>query len=129
MRNKKDSDVAWWSTDGHCINEARAKNDVDDYIYQKLKIRLKEIISLPSTIVYQIKSFFKSEADKWSGKSILIERNSERLDFNEYSFYKSPQYNVVLGDPYHQHVEELQVVYNNAPQSLREIEETIGIEV
>ena len=34
--------------------------------------------------------------------------------------------NVVLGDPAHEHNDELKVIFKNSPQSLREIEETTG---
>ena len=42
-----------------------------------------------------------------------------------------PRYSVVLGDPIHQHAKlnsQLEVVYENTPPSLREVEETIAFE-
>ena len=40
-------------------------------------------------------------------------------------YYSKPQQNVVLGDTGHENNDNLKVVYSNAPQSLRDIEETI----
>ena len=47
---------------------------------------------------------------------------------NEY-YHDKPQQNVVLGDTGHENNEKLKVVYSNAPQSLRDIEETIEFRV
>ena len=54
---------------------------------------------------------------------------SDPMEFVEYPF-RRPEKSVVLGDPLHEHHKpRLKVVYKNAPQSLREIEETTGFEV
>jgi hypothetical protein len=49
------------------------------------------------------------------------------LRYVEYDTVGFPQSPVVLGDPLHQHA-GLAVVYENAPASLRDIEETTGVE-
>ena len=41
-----------------------------------------------------------------------------------YEYSDKPVQNVVLGSPIHKH-KNLKVVYENAPQSLRDVEETI----
>jgi Helicase conserved C-terminal domain len=64
-----------------------------------------------------------SEIDRW--QSFASQNNN--LKYVEYSFTKLPQLPVVLGDAQHQHA-GLPVVYKNAPQSLRDIEETIGVQ-
>ena len=38
--------------------------------------------------------------------------------------YKQKKKNVVLGDPFYEHSEEYKAIFNNAPNSLREVEET-----
>ncbi len=53
--------------------------------------------------------------------------NPHTLRFVEYSIASPPTVPVVLGDAAHQHA-QLDVVYANAPSSLRDIEETCGFE-
>ena len=50
--------------------------------------------------------------------------DKKRLQMYEY-YYVKPLQNVVLGDTGHENNDNLKVVYSNAPQSLRDIEETI----
>ena len=40
-------------------------------------------------------------------------------------YFEKPKKSVVLGDSGHNHNKNLKVVYKNAPQSLRDVEETI----
>ena len=40
------------------------------------------------------------------------------------SMYEQHRKNVVLGDPFYEHSEEYKAIFNNAPNSLREVEET-----
>jgi hypothetical protein len=55
-------------------------------------------------------------------------RQSSELQFEEYTLTKEPRSPVVLGDP--QHIAaNLSVVYPNAPQSLRDIEPTMGLKI
>ncbi|OIQ10638.1 hypothetical protein MTCOM_05730 [Moorella thermoacetica] len=59
-----------------------------------------------------------SELDRWE---TVAHAEGSKLRYVEYFNCSCP---VVLGDPQHQHA-NLRVVFRNAPQSLREIEETI----
>jgi hypothetical protein len=60
-------------------------------------------------------------------REVAANHGSE-LRFEEYTLIKEPQSPVVLGDP--QHVAaHLPVVYPNAPQSLRDIEPTLGLKI
>jgi len=68
-----------------------------------------------------VQRFADSELDHWQQVAALTGRN---LKYVEYAIAQSP---VVLGDPPHVHM-RLDVVYENAPQSLRDIEETTGFE-
>jgi hypothetical protein len=63
-----------------------------------------------------VQQFTDSELDRWQQ---IAQQNRDNLRYVEYHRVESP---VVLGDPSHQH-RRLPVVYENAPSSLREIEE------
>jgi hypothetical protein len=66
-----------------------------------------------------------SELDRWHS---LANRHGGNLKYFEYSLNASPTHPVVLGDPQHQ-CNNLDVAYENAPQSLREVEATTGFKV
>jgi hypothetical protein len=59
-----------------------------------------------------------SEMDKWKSDS-----SKEELAYYEYAMTREPKYAVVLGDPQHKSSKKT-VVFENAPQSLREVEAT-----
>ncbi len=62
--------------------------------------------------------------DLWQN---VAQRRGASLRYVEYAIATTPTQPVVLGDA--QHVRfKLEVVYENAPQSLRDIEETLGFE-
>jgi len=60
--------------------------------------------------------------DEWRQ---IAQQVGSRLKYAEYFTARNP---VVLGDPQHKH-RGLPVVYENAPQSLRDVEETTGFDV
>jgi hypothetical protein len=64
------------------------------------------------------------ELDLWQQ---IAHRNGQSLRYVEYTMGRSPRRAVVLGDPVHLY-STFEVVYQNAPQSLRDIEETAGFE-
>ena len=68
----------------------------------------------------KVEELLKSGLDRWR----LIAKRHPELIYVEYGKAVKP---VVLGDPLHRK-EGLPVVFDNAPQSLRDIEETLGIE-
>jgi hypothetical protein len=61
--------------------------------------------------------------DRWQ----LIATNLNNLRYVEYALNSPPAHPVVLGDSQHRHA-RLDVVYDSAPQSLRDIEDTTGFE-
>lgn len=99
-----------------------ADKDIKQFM-DNLSLRVQYIKKTHGNVV----GYFKSQKDRWSNIAMEIGRNGN-LAFVEYSF-RLPQKDVVLGDPLHEHNPSLKVVYKNAPQSLREIEETTGFEV
>ena len=70
-----------------------------------------------------LQSIVDSELDRWQNVAGL----HGNLRYVEYVFIGTPRYPVVLGDPPHRHA-GMDVVYENVPQSLRDIEETCGFE-
>jgi hypothetical protein len=65
-----------------------------------------------------------SELDRW--KSLADQHpHDDRFVYYEYSVTQPPSCDVVLGDAHHR-AQNLGEAYENAPQSLRDVEETIG---
>ena len=77
----------------------------------------------PAVYVTEIET--GSELDRWHA---LANLHGVNLEYFEYSLNVSPRRPVVLGDPQHQR-NGLDVAYENAPQSLREVEATTGFKV
>ena len=71
----------------------------------------------------QVQRRAEAALDNWQ----QVARRQNALRYVEYAMTIPPAFAVVLGDPQHQHA-ELEVVYENAPQSLRDIEETCGFQ-
>ena len=62
-----------------------------------------------------------TQKDRWFN----IAKTSENLVFSEILPYSNNyKHDIVLGDGIHENIDELDVVYENAPISLREIEES-----
>jgi len=68
-----------------------------------------------------------SELDRWAAIA-ATHTDPDRFVYYEYGFVRIPQREVVLGDPQH-YAQGLMEVYRNAPQSLRDVEETTGFGV
>lgn len=68
--------------------------------------------------------FINTQLDRWRNIAQLCSSN---LKYVEYAIDTLPRYNVVLGDAQHVYL-GLEVVYENAPTSLRDIEETCGFQ-
>lgn len=120
LRNADNLNIDWTQEDGKIINDKKSEQDLK-FIENFLIERLKEC-DMNKTDIERIKDIFKSNIDKWK----FIAKMKGELHFNEYNPFNKLKYNVVLGDLEHEGDEDLDVVYENAPQSLREIEETIG---
>ena len=120
LRNANNLTVNWSQDDGKIINNKKSKEDLK-FIEEFLIERLKSC-NMSKRDIEKIKDIFKSSIDKWK----YLAKSDEELRFNEYNPFHELKYNVVLGDLEHEGDEKLDVVYENAPQSLREIEETIG---
>lgn len=72
-----------------------------------------------------VRQEIEAALDAWH---LVARRVNQSLAYWEYRPGGRPIYDVVLGDLWHERSGR-EVVYANAPQSLRDVEETIGIEV
>ncbi len=123
LRNLPDPKVNWFGEDGKVILKAETEDDIAkfiDYVFS----RVRRIVP-GNHIVNGVVTYFRSQVDRW--KYVAAKIRGE-LKFVEYP-YQMPQVSVVLGDPLHENSPSVEVVYRNAPQSLREVEETTGFEV
>ncbi|MGC8692314.1 MAG: DISARM system helicase DrmA [Thermoplasmata archaeon] len=121
FRNISDGQVAWYGDDGKVILENNAINDFNRFI----NIIEERVKGMDENFINFIKKYFEMQKDRW--ESVAKDVGKSNMVFVEYSPYNRPSKNVVLGDPYHEKSDpKLSVVYRNAPQSLRDIEETTG---
>ena len=123
LRNANNLFVNWEKDDG----KAPIKNikSIEDYysVYNYIKLRLNSIENINESLVELILRNLDKCWDKWKCTANNIE--PERvLRMNEY-YTKKPQHHVVLGGEGHKYDKNLKVVFENAPQSLRDVEETI----
>ena len=72
----------------------------------------------------QVEEELRAAFARWE----TLARQHSQLDYEEYSLAQAPARPVVLGDPQHL-TAQLDVVFRNAPQSLREVEPTTGFRV
>ena len=125
LRNSADLEVNWQENDGKPIRNIKAKEDVN-FIYNYLKDRLNNMKQFKGEeeIIKPILDYLEECIDDWEGVAESLSDDRLKLQMYEYYYYK-PQQHVVLGDSGHKNDNKLKVVYNNAPQSLRDVEETI----
>ena len=125
LRNSLDTEVNWTEKEnGININLKNAKNDIDKFIMH-FRNRLNYIYDEDNDTIERIINQLQNKIYLWITES----KHLNELSFQEYSFKmfgRNLSKNVVLGDPAHEHNDELKVIFKNSPQSLREIEETTG---
>ncbi|WP_299030007.1 DISARM system helicase DrmA [uncultured Thermanaerothrix sp.] len=73
----------------------------------------------------EVQNLAASGLDRWKH---IADREKEKLVYVEYAIERPPEKPVVLGDAVHPRA-GLAVVFENAPQSMREIEDTIEVEI
>ena len=123
LRSMKNHSVPWPKGDGSVILDPQSANDIEKFIQDVLMPRIDYCGYKNQE---ELKNYFISQRDRW--QSIARDVGSGQLDFFEYNEYGEPKKNVVLGDPVHKH-KKLRIVYENALQSLRDIEETTSFQV
>jgi len=107
-----------------CRHDAREFRIISEFIRQRVESQPDARRILVNSILDKI----ASTLDKWCS----VARRYLDLVYSEIVLKGFPKHSVVLGDPIHQHAKmnkKLEVVYENVPQSLREVEETIAFEV
>jgi len=120
LRNMGEAKNNWAPNNGHLIQSEQANLDLDEFIHACFDGR--------GQIPDRVSTFLKSQYEHWEENSRRIGAGT-LLKFNEYSQYVPATNHVVLGDPAHERRERLITVFKNAPQSLRDVEETTGFEV
>ena len=121
LRNASDMLLNWYEKDGKIICKNNADDDIES-LYKHIESRLSDIYGEDSeTALFAIR-YLKTQIDNWK----TLAKNVDQLEFSEYSLFHEPKNNVILGDPAHEHKDDIKTVYKNVPQSLREIEETTG---
>jgi len=73
----------------------------------------------------ELQWFISSRLERWRSVAQAVRRENGKLRYAEYGGVHN---HVVLGDPQHQHARDIYVVFENAPQSLRDIEDTTSFE-
>lgn len=125
LRNMRYTTVPWHEdASASLMSKYRQANEVRciPHILEE-RAQNQPVLKRPSHNFVQ--SYTSTELDRWQNVANL---HFGELRYAEYITAGIPQSHVVLGDSQHQHVRNIDVVYENAPQSLREIEETCGFE-
>lgn len=108
-----------WDEDANNLFE-NAKNDFNVF-FNEFNKRLNKIYGEDNNKINEIIKRFKTQRDRWFN----VAKNSDKLFFSEIlPFRNEYKKDIVLGDGIHENIDDLYVVYENAPISLREIEES-----
>ena len=123
LRNSPDLSLNWMNNDGkNPIKNVRSRSDFMEFV-TFIENRVDEMEYIDDSSIDSILEYIENSFNDWRNIANSIEDNRS-LRFFEY-YYDKPKQHVVLGDSGHEHNENLKVVFNNAPQSLRDVEETI----
>lgn len=123
LRNMKNATTAWYQEQtSTAMATQRSSSEVQDLtrIFEARSQDQPKIRKPPSG---KVTHTINSKLDVWQ----QIAANNRNLKFVEYAINTPPTVPVVLGDYQHLHA-HFPVVYENAPNSLREIEETTGFQ-
>lgn len=123
LRNMPLSAVSWTENkEGDIILSEKASEDIQKLIESMVK-RAEKIFK-DRTESSIIKTSLEDCMKRWKA----VANESDELHFSEYTQFKRPEHDVVLATPAHEY-EKLKTVFRNAPNSLRDIEETTGFRV
>jgi hypothetical protein len=122
LRNMKGTTVAW-DQDGSATKMATQRTQAQEVrdLPMILESRAQNQPALRRPTQGSVFGCMNRKLDVWQS----FARNLPNLKYVEYAITTQPVCPVVLGDAQHKHA-RLGVVYENAPQSLRDIEETTG---
>jgi len=120
LRTSSKTSLDWTvKQNGNKIND-KIKKDIDGF-KTSIKSRLNYILDDVDKVDDILKNL-DSQVDSWE----TVSKMDANLHFYEYIYKGKPKHNVVLGDPAHENSTNIETVYKNVPQSLREIEDTTG---
>lgn len=125
LRNAKNLKMDWTNrTNARVILDEDADEDIR-YYKNFLCSHLRNM-DFSDMKINNILSKFNEEVLKWKSCAQL----TDSLYYYEYIVNNAkPRHDVVLGDPIHEIDNKFETVYKNAPQSLREVEDTLEFSV
>lgn len=124
LRNMRNVSIPWYRDDSaSCMADSRTSVPEICNLSRIVYERALGQPSLRRPANVDVTRYSETELDRWKIKAI----QNRALKYVEYAINTIPQSPVVLGDYQHQHA-GLDVVYENVPRSLRDIEETTGFQ-
>jgi hypothetical protein len=123
LRNMPDPESAWYSTDKKpCtapdINSACSLNDIKkmkDVMYKRIK---------------EAENEFQKPVEQFENELQKLQKSNETpLLFYKYvsNYNKDEKYSVILGTPRDEYNSNVSIIYHKAPQSMREIDESLSL--
>jgi len=123
LRNMRSVSIPWYKDDSAPLMQVHRRapevSNLPHIMEKRAQGQPPHRLPAGTTVI----QYSNSELEKWQ----LTAARNPNLKYVEYAITTQPRYPVVLGDYQHQHA-GLDVVYENAPHSLRDIEETTGFE-
>jgi len=127
LRNLRKQNVNWFDNNAKIINSGSSQEDIEA-IKEGLLQRFDDIYPEDKKGRERLERMFTSKINQWKQEMMIAEDKNEDYVFYEYCIYKDPEKNIVLGDSLHERFKK-RVVFRNSPQSLRNVEDTIGFRV
>ncbi|MBU7018879.1 MAG: hypothetical protein HXS44_15325 [Theionarchaea archaeon] len=124
LRNMRNEPAQWYIPDTAPLMIERRNSDTVETLRLIMEERAQCQPSVRRPRLGDVEQHMNIELDRWR---TVAEHNQKKLLYVEYTFTDCPKYPVVLGDYYHKHA-GIEMVYENTPQSFRNIEETTGFE-
>lgn len=125
LRNRRNGAIRWYQDNTAAgMSAARSRNAEVRMLPGEIENRSQTQPASRRPEPEYARRVCDAELDQWQQ---VASRTRGALRYVEYAIANPASFPVVLGDPPHQH-RGLEVVYENAPQSLREIEESCGFE-
>ncbi|GKS66576.1 helicase [Nitrosarchaeum sp.] len=121
LRNMRNPVTDWSLKSSAPLMETQSNNAEVNLMRTILENRAQQQPPGRKPTIGDVENLTNSEIDRWRA---FAQRHQNNLAYSEYFDTRN---DVVLGDPPHFHAGRA-VVYRNAPQSLREIEEETGFE-
>lgn len=125
LRHRRDSPHPWHREGAaQTMAERRGAREVSD-LPGILRSRAQRQPPGRAPDPVRVEALAMSGLDRWA---MIARQHGSRLAYVEYAIDRPPGRPVVLGDPPHQRA-GLPVVFENAPQSMRDVEETIDFAI